>query len=52
MLHRRAGRGREALVAGEHRVEPLLQQHRNRFAKSVKQIGSGRVGKEAVRIWL
>ena len=47
MRDRGAGRGRKPLVAGEHIVEPLLEQHRDRLAQAVQQVGGRRVGEEA-----
>jgi len=47
-----ARRGRKALVPGEHLIEPLLQQHRDRLTQAVKQVGGRRVGKEAGRVGL
>ncbi len=52
VLDRAAGRGRQPLVTRKDLVEPLLQQHRDRLAQPVKQVGGRRVGKEALRVGL
>ena len=52
MGNRGTGGGREALVAGKHLIEPLLEQHRDGFAQAVKQVGGGGIGEEAGRVGL
>ena len=52
MIDRRSRRGGEPLVTREHIVEPLFEQHRDRLAQPVEQVGRRRVGKEALRVRL
>src|SRR5882757_2724141 len=40
--------GREALMPGEYRIQPFLEQHRDGFAQAVEQVGGRRDRKSVV----